>query len=153
MKRILFTMAAAVCALAMQAQLAIEQVFDVSCASDPGVTQAVISGKAAQKINSRLDRLAFFKAGAADYGEKVRKLVLTDARNASGRDLRYSDGVLSYAYLALNNLKPDSPNTYIYYVESRRKTQPATVMVVLLEGRLSAKDQAKIIESLKRIKK
>lgn len=147
------TLAMAICAVVMQAQLSIEQIFNADCASDPNVTEAVVTGKAAQKINARLDRLAFFKADAADYGERVRKLVLADARNASGRDLRYSDGALSYAYLALNNPRPDSPNTFVYFVESRRKKQPATVMIVLLEGRLSAKEQAKIIESLKHNKK
>lgn len=153
MRRILLTITMAICAVAMQAQLSIEQIFNAACASDPNVTEAVVTGKAARKINSRLERLAFFKADAAEYGERVRKLVLADSHNASGRDLRYTDGKLSYAYLSLNNPQPNSLNTYVYFVESRRKAQSATIMVVLLEGKLSAKEQAKIIESLKKNKK
>ena len=153
MRRILLTIAMAICAVAMQAQLSIEQIFNAAWASDPNVTEAVVTGKAARKINSRLERLAFFKADAAVYGERVCKLILADAHNASGRDLRYSDGKLSYAYLALNNPQPNSLNTYLYFVESRRKTQSSTIIVVLLEGKLSAKEQAKIIESLKKNKK
>lgn len=151
MRRIFITLALmCVCAVAIQARLNIEQIFNDACTSDPNVTEAIVTGKAAHKINSRLDRLAFFKADAANYGEMVRKLVLADAHKASGRDLRYSDGVLSYAYIALS--APEG-NTFIYYVESKRNSHPATVMVVLLEGSLSAKEQAKIIESLKKNKK
>lgn len=153
MRRIIITIALAVCAVVMHAQLNIEQIFDAACASNPNVTQAVVTGMAAQKINSKLDKVAFFKADAEEYGEKVRKLVLADAHKATGRDLRYSDGVLSYAYLALNNPRTNSTNAFIYFVESRRKSQPTTVMVVLLEGSLSAKDQTKIIESLKKNKR
>ena len=88
MRRILLTIAMAICAVAMQAQLSIEQIFNAAWASDPNVTEAVVTGKAARKINSRLERLAFFKADAAVYGERVCKLILADAHNASGRDLR-----------------------------------------------------------------
>lgn len=157
MRRIFITLALmCVCATAIHARLNIEQIFNDAWTSDPNVTEAIVTGKAAHKINSRLDRLAFFKADAANYGEMVRKLVLADAHKASGRDLRYSDGVLSYAYIALSAPEGDcrdKVNTFIYYVESKRNSHPATVMVVLLEGSLSAKEQAKIIESLKKNKK
>ena len=105
MRRILLTIAMAICAVAMQAQLSIEQIFNAAWASDPNVTEAVVTGKAARKINSRLERLAFFKADAAVYGERVCKLILADGISRAPR--------LSFRALR-QRLRPLSPRrTYI----------------------------------------
>ncbi len=131
-----------------QTGLEINSIFNGRYASDPNVTEAIISGKNKFLQDHKLSVLATFKGPAATYRPTIEKMVLADAAKAIGKNVRYKDGKL---YFGLFILKPvtsgnEKINRYLYYLDNSSKAK-ATVMVVYLEGTLNEQQVSEFIQS------
>lgn len=128
------------------AQLNVDRMFGGTYCNDPSVSEVVITGAQAKAIDKGLTRVVVFKGNAVRFGPIISKLVNADARKASGRDIRYTGGKMSYAYIAVDG--QGRKTTYIYYVGDAGKASDRRVLLVILEGTLSAKRQAEVIRKI-----
>lgn len=147
--------------LAVRAQegLEIKKIFGGKYVSDASVTETIMNGDQRYLRNHKLNTLATFKGDAATYESIIQPLVLSDAKKATGRDIRYRKGSLQYAFLVLKPVnskegkkdKSVTVNRYLYYLktESGRRTK-SSVMVIYLEGPLQRAEAERVISNLKR---
>ncbi len=153
MKRILllfFTLGFALM-LRAQAGLEINSLFTGNYINDPNVTETIISGKNKFLKDNRLTVLATFRGPAATYRSLVERMVLADAAQGIGKNVRYRQGHLYFGLFMLkpvmvNNVKL---NRYLYYLDNSSKPNP-TVLVVYLEGTLNEPQVSQFIQSLTR---
>ncbi len=148
MKRLLiiFTiLLTTVVGLRAQTGLNINLIFGGKYVSDPSVSETVISGEQNFLKRHNLTTLATFKGDAATYAPVIQPLVLADGAKARGRNVRYRQGELRYAFFELAGTGKGN-NRYIYYINNPDASKP-TVMVIFLEGSLSASKATDLIKS------
>ncbi len=143
-----------ICGAAMaraQTGLAINSIFGGRYATDPKVTESIMSGNQKFLKQNHLTVLATFKAPASEYAEFVERAVSADAAKAIGKNVRYKEGKL---YFGLFILPPVSQgdkklNRYLYYLHNTSAKKP-NVLVVYLEGTLNEQQVSDLIQSLTR---
>lgn len=156
MKRILILITMSVVTLlAARAQdgLEIQKIFGGKYVNDASVTETIMNGDQKYLRNHRLNTLATFKGDASTYATVIQPLILADAKKATGRDVRYRNGSLQYAFLVLKpfkNKEGKAINRYLYYLRTDTKRHKNSVMVIYLEGILLRADAERVISSLKR---
>lgn len=151
-KRLLLTamlLIASVLTAMAQSGLNINEIFNGKYASDPKVTETIISGKHKFLKAHDLTVLATFKGPASTYRQLAERLVLADGAQAIGKNIRYKDGKL---YFALFILKPVTEGTvklnrYLYYLNNTTNNG-SNILVVYLEGRLGDQEVSDLIQSL-----
>lgn len=152
MKRVLFfffLLVSSAMIINAQTGLEINSIFNGRYASDPNVTETLISGKNKFLQKHKLNVLATFKGPATSYRTMVERMVLADASKALGKSVRYKDGRLYFGLFILkpivvNNIKM---NRYLYYLDNSTHKNP-TVLVVYLEGTLNEQQVSDFIQSL-----
>lgn len=134
-----------------QANLKINGIFQGDYVSDPEVTMTVMSGDSRYLKSRHLSVLSTFKGPAEKYAKTLEPLVLADGAKAVGRNVRYKNGSLYYAFYSLPKVKSGDRelNRYIYYVTggvpSRRR-----VTLVYFEGTITQEQAVKFIRSFSR---
>ncbi len=101
------TMIVATLAAAAQSGLQINQIFGGKYVSDPSVTETIMSGEQRFLRANYLSNLATFKGEAKTYAPIIQPLVLADGAQAIGRNVRYKDGKLQYAFFMLKPVTVD----------------------------------------------
>lgn len=152
MKRILLitiTLIAAVLGASAQSDLQIGRVFGGKYGSDPSVTETMMSGEQRFLRSNRLANFATFKGDAKTYAPIIQPLVLADGANAIGRNVRYKDGKLQYAFFILKPIIADGRklNRYLYYITST-KEKKSTVMLIYFDGSLTRMQADALIRRL-----
>lgn len=132
-----------------QGGLEINKIFNGTYASDPNVTETLISGKNKFLKSHKLTILATFKGPAATYQSRIEPLVLADGASAIGKNVRYKDGKLYFALFALRPISVgnEKRNRYIYYLNNA-VNKGSSVMVVYLEGSIKEYEVSDLIRSL-----
>lgn len=130
--------------------LEIDKLFTEQYAADPQVTETILSGNNRYLKKHNLTDFSTFKAPAAKYRATVEQMVLTDARKATGKNVRYKDGKLYYALFILSPVSVNGTklNRYIYYLNNST-AKGGNVMVIYLEGKLSEQDVTLLLQSAK----
>lgn len=152
MKRILLitiTLIAAVLGACAQSDLQIDRVFGGKYGSDPSVTETMMSGEQRFLRSNRLANFATFKGDAKTYAPIIQPLVLADGAKAVGRNVRYKDGKLQYAFFILKPIITDGRklNRYLYYITSA-KEKNSTVMLIYFDGSLTRMQADALIRRL-----
>lgn len=152
MKRILLitiTLIAAVLSASAQSDLQIGRVFGGKYGSDPSVTETMMSGEQRFLRSNRLANFATFKGDAKTYAPIIQPLVLADGAKAIGRNVRYKDGKLQYAFFILKPIISDGRklNRYLYYITST-KEKKSTVMLIYFDGSLTRMQADALIRRL-----
>jgi len=132
-----------------QTGLNINKVFGGKYASDPMVTETLISGKHRFLRDHELTILATFKGPSVSYAPIVEPLVLADGAKALGRNVRYKDGKLYFALFILRPVKTDGlkTNRYLYYLNNAAH-KGDNVLLVYFEGAISQDEVNDIIKSM-----
>lgn len=138
-----------------QSDLHIGRVFGGKYGSDPSVTETMMSGEQRFLRSNRLANFATFKGDAETYASIIQPLVLADGANAIGRNVRYKDGKLQYAFFML---KPTTEsgrklNRYLYYVTTSKyhtdsKKSTSYVMVIYFDGQLTRQQADALIRKM-----
>ncbi len=152
MKRFIFIaifMLLAVSRMIAQEDLRVNGIFGGKYAGDPSVTETMISGEQRFLKNNRLTNFATFKGDAKTYAPLIQPLVLADGASAIGRNVRYMEGMLQYAFFMLKPKMVDGRkvNRYLYYLRNTNSKNP-TVMVIYFDGPLSRVDADTLIKKL-----
>lgn len=131
-----------------QTKLEIDNLFTEHYASDPQVTETILSGNNKFLKRHNLTVFSTFKGPASKYQQTVERMVLSDARSATGKSVRYKDGKLYFALFILRPVTINGTrlNRYIYYLNNSA-AKGHNVLVVYLEGTLSEHDVAKLIQN------
>lgn len=151
MKRLLILtvtlLAVRLCGLA-QAGLEINRIFG-KYGSDPNVTETIMSGDQRFLREHNLSTFATFKGSAEKYGDIIAPLVKADGDQATGRDVRYKNGTLSYAFYVLPPVEKNGRklNRYIYYLHTTRSKKPS-VMVIYFDGQINTAKAERLIRDL-----
>lgn len=132
-----------------QTGLNINQIFGGKYASDPKVTETLISGKHRFLRENDLTMFATFKGPAATYASIVEPMVIADGAKAVGKNVRYKDGKLYFAFFILQPVTKDGnkENRYLYYLNNAAR-KGNNVLVVYLEGKISQDEANSIIKSM-----
>lgn len=149
MKRLIFLLvilAAAWSGACAQDGLNINRVFGGRYGDDREVTETLISGSNRYLSSHKLDVLASFKGPASTYSSVIQPLVLADGRGAKGRNVRYREGQLYFAFFELKPLA-DGSRRYIYYVNNA-VDKGSTVVLIYFQGRLSSAQVSALIQEL-----
>lgn len=152
-RQIIIAVALALSALSAlaQADLQIASMFGGKYANDPGVTEINLSGDQRFLKSKHLNCFMTFKGDAKTYAPKIQPMVLADGSHATGRNVRYKDGMLQYAYFVLKPKIVDGKtlNRYIYYIYNH-KSDPATVMLIYFDGPISRRKADALIVNTRR---
>ena len=148
MKRLIILTVACLTVMAAAAQAAglrIGELFDGRYGNDPSVSQTLLSGDNSFLRSHKLTTFATFRGPEATYEKILRPMVLADGSKAESRNVRYSDGKLSYAFFALPPVSDKSKDSrYIYYINPVGKKKE-DVMLVYFDGPIGAEDASKLI--------
>lgn len=152
MKRIFLIMSILLTtALVSQAQqgLKINQIFGGRYVSDPSVTETMLSGEQRFLRSHKLTTFATFKGDAKTYASIIQPLVLADGAHAKGRNVRYREGKLQYAFFVLPSIESDGKkiNRYLYYLNNEGTKRPS-VMVIYFDGRITPDGASSLIKQL-----
>lgn len=152
MKRYLIIAIICICAAvsaSAQQDLQINQIFGGKYAGDPSVTETMMSGNQKFLRYNHLNNFATFKGDAKTYAKIIQPLVLADGNQAIGRNIKYKDGLLQYAFFMLKPITAERHriNRYIYYVYNSKATTP-TVMVIYFDGQLSRNQADALVNKL-----
>ncbi|MCM1452167.1 MAG: DUF6108 family protein [Clostridium sp.] len=151
---ILFWLAASLLALA-QEPLQISKIFNGKYASDPAVTETMISGSNEFLYKHNLTLLSTFKAPADKYAAIIEPLVLKDADKTIGKNISYKKGILHYAFFMLkpaDNARGRKINRFLYYINNQPQGGK-NIMVLYFEGSLGQNGANSLIKSMsKKIK-
>ncbi len=138
-------------ALVSQAQqgLKINQIFGGRYVSDPSVTETMLSGEQRFLRSHKLTTFATFKGDAKTYTSIIQPLVLADGAHAKGRNVRYREGKLQYAFFVLPSIESDGKkiNRYLYYLNNEGTKRPS-VMVIYFDGRITPDGASSLIKQL-----
>lgn len=134
-----------------QKGLEINKVFGGKYVSDPSVTETLMSGEQRFLRSRGLTTLATFRGDSKTYAPILQPLVLTDGSHATGRNIRYRNGKLQYAFFIL---KPTEINgktikRYLYYLNNEKAKRPSA-MLIYFEGTLSRSQAESLIRSLRK---
>lgn len=143
------TVIVATLAAAAQSGLQINQIFGGKYVNDPSVTETMMSGEQRFLRANYLSNLATFKGDAKTYAPIIQPLVLADGAKAIGRNVRYKDGKLQYAFFMLKPVTVDGRkhNRYLYYIYNAKPASP-TVMVIYFDGALSRAQAESFVKKL-----
>ncbi|MDE6338698.1 MAG: hypothetical protein K2K97_02785 [Muribaculaceae bacterium] len=132
-----------------QIGLEIDKIFSGRYSADPRVTETFMSGKNKYLIKNNLTVFASFKGPSAVYSEELQRLVLADGATAVGKNVRYKNGKLYFAFYILKPVKAGqkSINRYLYYL-NMAPVGGTNVLVVYLEGSASEKDVSSLIKGM-----
>ena len=152
MKRIFITMlvlTAIVLTASAQKGLQINSIFGGTYGSDPNVTETMMSGEHRYLTSNGLTVMATFKGPASTYAKIVEPLVLADGAHATGRNVRYKNGKLCFAYFVLPSVTSGGKkiNRYLYYLDNAAN-KGSNVMVLYFEGEIPQNLAATLIQSL-----
>ena len=152
MKRLLvltITMLAISLCGSAQIGLEINKLFGGKYSSDPTVTETIMSGDQRYLRSHHLSTFATFKGSAQKYEDIVLPLVKADGADATGRDVRYKNGKMSYAFFVLPPIEKDGRklNRYLYYLLTSRAKKPS-VMVIYFDGEISTNKAESLIRDL-----
>lgn len=138
-------------AASAQTGLNIDKIFGGKYVSDPKVTETLMSGNHWYLRDHDLSILATFKGPASVYAPIIEPLILSDARKALGRNVRYQEGKLYFAFLILPPLQSrgSKVNRYLYYLNTINRGG-TNVVVVYLEGSLSQDEASDLISAMTR---
>lgn len=158
MKRILIitlTLLGIIFSVSAQSDLQVGRIFGGKYGSDPSVTETMMSGEQRFLRSNRLANFATFKGDAKTYAPILQPLVLADGAKAIGRNVRYKDGKLQYAFFML---KPTTENgrklnRYLYYItiakyDKGAKESHSYVMVIYFDGQLSRQQADALIRKM-----
>lgn len=128
-----------------QTGLRISRVFGGRYADDAGVTETMMSGTSKFLKSHKLEVLASFRGPSETYAPIISPLVLADGKRAKGRNVKYRDGQLYFAFF---ELAPTSSGNkrYIYYLNNN-SSKPAMVTLLYFEGKLTSADASSLIQS------
>lgn len=154
MKRLLATlivMLGIIAGASAQKGLEINKVFGGKYVSDPSVTETLMSGEQKFLRSHRLTTLATFRGASKTYAPILQPLVLADGNNAIGRNVRYRDGKLQYAFFILKPTEANGKkiNRYLYYLNNENSKRPSA-MLIYFDGSLSRSQAESLIRSLKK---
>lgn len=132
-----------------QTGLNINRIFGGKYATDPRVTETLISGKHRFLRDHDLTMFATFKGPASTYASKIEPMVLSDGAKAVGKNVRYKDGKLYFAFFILSPIIEEGKkeNRYLYYLNNAARNGN-NVLVVYLEGKISQDEANSIIKSM-----
>lgn len=157
MKRSLITFMLMLTVTAMafaQQNLEINKIFNGKYAGDPKVTETMISGSHQFLKSHKLETISTFKGPAAKYASTVEPLVLADGAKSVGRNIRYKEGKLHYAFFMLRPVTEDGKkiNRYLYYLNNE-PLKEGNIMVLYLEGTLNQNEANSLIQTIAKITK
>ena len=137
------------CAVNGQTGMHINRVFGGKYISDPSVTEVMMSGDQRFLRSHDLNTLATFRGASATYAPILQPLVLADGAQAIGRNVRYKDVKLQYAFFMLPPIEKDGNkiNRYLYYLNVDTGKNPS-VMMIYFDGELSRTEAESLIKSL-----
>lgn len=151
MKRIILILMAiaTVAAAYAQAGLQINSIFGGKYCADSTVTETMMTGNQRFLKKHGLSTFATFKGPAAKFASVIQPLVLADGAHATGRNIRYSDGKLRYAFFILPSVERDGHriNRYLYYINSEGVRKPS-VIVIYFEGRITPDKASALINTM-----
>ncbi|MCM1077830.1 MAG: DUF6108 family protein [Bacteroides sp.] len=152
MKRLLtimFALLALPIAVCAQSGLEINRIFGGKYSSDPTVTETLMSGRQSFLRDHKLTTFATFKGNAEKYVPIIQPLVLADGSHATGRNVRYRDGKLHYAFFILPPVTDNNKtiNRYLYYLNNDKAGKPS-VMVIYFEGTIKNSEAENLINAL-----
>lgn len=135
--------------ISAQSGLIINKIFNGRYSTDPRVTETVISGNSNYLKKNKLSVFASFRGPSAVYAAEIQKCVLSDGASAVGKDVRYKNGKLYFAYYMLKPEKSGDKtiNRYIYYLNSAA-TGGDNVLVVYMEGAASEQTVSELIRNM-----
>ena len=158
MKRILLTtltLIAVILAASAQSDLHIGRIFGGKYGSDLSVSETMMSGEQRFLRSNRLANFATFKGDAKTYASIIQPLVLADGANAIGRNVRYKDGKLQYAFFMLKPTTGNGSklNRYLYYLtpskyDTDSKKTHYFVMVIYFDGQLTRQQADDLIKKM-----
>lgn len=96
-----------------------------------------------------LSNLATFRGDSETYAPILQPLVLADGAKSIGRNVRYKDGKLQYAFfmLPVTIVNGKKTNRYLYYLNNPDGNKPS-VMMIYFDGTLSRTDAEAVISKL-----
>lgn len=117
--------------------------------SDPSVTEVMMSGEQSFLKAHGLSNLATFRGDSETYAPILQPLVLADGAKSIGRNVRYKDGKLQYAFfmLPMTIVKGKKTNRYLYYLNKPDGKKPS-VMMIYFDGTLSRTEAEDVISTL-----
>lgn len=135
-----------------QKGLNIETVFSGKYVTDPQVSLTTMSGDHRLLRQRHLTTLATFSGPADKYVSIIQPLVLKDGQKATGRDVRYKNGKLKYAFFMLPPATVDGKrvNRYLYYLYLADRKNKATVRLIYFDGQIDRRRAENLINSLRR---
>ena len=148
MKRLLlllYILIASASGVFAQAGLEIDQFFGEKYAKDSMVSMTRISGEQPFLRSKHLLSISTFKGNADKFAQLISPCVIHDGRNAVGRNVRYSNGVLQYAFFELRG------NRYIYYIDRSSAPKPSVILIYLESDKEMSSD--KVLELIKLLSK
>lgn len=134
--------------------LNISKVFGGRYVTDTQVSETVMTGDHTLLRKRNLMTLATFSGPADKYASLLQPLVLKDGQKATGRDVRYKNGKLEFAFFILPPITVDGRkvNRYLYYLNNESRKQNASVMVIYFDGSLDRSHAENLFNSLKKEK-
>lgn len=152
MTRFLFTLILLISAtlpVSAQSGLNVNKIFSGRYSTDPRVTETVISGNSNYLKKNHLSVFTSFRGPSAVYAAEIQKYVTADGSTAVGKDVRYRNGKLYFAYYMLKPEKSGDRtiNRYIYYLNTAA-TGGDNVLVVYMEGTASEQTVAELIRNM-----
>ncbi|MCM1355146.1 MAG: DUF6108 family protein [Staphylococcus sp.] len=132
-----------------QTGLEINQIFGGKYVSDPSVTETLMNGNQKFLTKHNLNTLATFRGNSQTYGPILQPLVLADGSKAIGRNVRYKEGKLQYAYFILPSITVNGKkvNRYLYYLNNENGKKPSA-MVIYFDGKISRDAASELIRAL-----
>lgn len=150
----LFLISLLIASLGMCAQngLNINKVFGGKYVTDPQVSETVMTGDHRLLRKRNLTTLATFSGPYDKYASILQPLVLKDGQNAKGRDVRFKNGKLEYAFFILSPTIIDGKkiNRYLYYLNNESKKKNASVMLIYFDGTIDRFHAETLINSLRK---
>lgn len=151
MKRLILIVIALVAVVAAYAQagLQINSIFGGKYSCDSTVTETMMSGNQRFLRKHNLSTFATFKGPAAKYASVIQPLVLADGAHATGRNIRYRDGKLRYAFFILPQVERNGQkiNRYLYYINNEGTHKPS-VIVIYFDGTIRPERASELINSM-----
>lgn len=148
--RLLILLTILVCGNASaQTGMHINNVLGGKYVSDPSVTEVIMSGEQKFVKAHGLSNLATFRGDSETYAPILQPLVLADGAKSIGRNVRYRDGKLQYAFfmLPVTIVNGKKTNRYLYYLNNPDGNKPS-VMMIYFDGTLSRTDAEAVISKL-----
>lgn len=135
-----------------QKGLNIDRIFGGKYVSDPQVSETLITGDHRLLHKRNLTTLATFSGPSDKYAAILQPLVLKDGQKATGRDVRYKNGKLEYAFFILPPVVDNGKkvNRYLYYLNNESRKPNASVMLIYFDGSIDRSHAETLMKSLRK---